>query len=106
MIVEDELDIMHLYKDFSRKGFAVIVCSIIADEVLTDYEKYLPELVVIEYIPGKKNGQQAARKILCIHTLAPILLMIAFENVKKEIIVDDFFIDKNSTYFDITCQVI
>lgn len=49
MIVEDELDIMHLYKDFSRKGFAVIVCSIIADEVLTDYEKYLPELVVIEY---------------------------------------------------------
>jgi hypothetical protein len=48
MIVEDELDIMHLYT-LTRKGFAVIVCSIIADEVLTDYEKYLPELVVIEY---------------------------------------------------------
>lgn len=61
MIVEDELDILHLYKDLlTREGFSVIVCSIIADEVLTDYEKYLPELVVIDYIlPGKENWLQA-----------------------------------------------
>jgi DNA-binding response OmpR family regulator len=97
MIVEDELDILHLYKDFlTRKGFSVIVCSIIADEVLTDYEKYMPDLAIIDYIlPGKKNGLQAAKEILRRHTLAPILLITAFENVKKEIIADEFFIDKN-----------
>ena len=40
MIVEDELDILHLYMDFLRsKGFSVTACSIIADEVLIDYEK-------------------------------------------------------------------
>lgn len=62
MIVEDELDIMHLYKDFSRKGFAVIVCSIIADEVLTDYEKYLPELVVIDNFQVKRMGSKRQGK--------------------------------------------
>ncbi|MGA8912487.1 MAG: response regulator [Nitrososphaeraceae archaeon] len=96
MIVEDELDILHLYKDFLRsKGFSVTACSIIADEVLIDYERYRPDLVIIDYkLPGKKNGLQAAREILSEHALAPILLITAFENVKKEVFADEFFKDK------------
>ena len=95
MIVEDELDILHLYKDFLRsKGFSVTACSIIADEVLIDYERYRPDLVIIDYkLPGKKNGSRT-REILSEHALAPILLITAFENVKKEVFADEFFKDK------------
>ncbi|HEY6165906.1 MAG TPA: response regulator [Nitrososphaeraceae archaeon] len=96
MIVEDELDILHLYKDFlTRRGFSVIACSIIADEVLIDYERYMPDLVIVDYkLPGKKNGLQAVREILSEHALAPILLITAFESVKKEVSEDEFFRDK------------
>lgn len=96
MIVEDELDILHLYKDFLRsRGLSVIACSIIADEVLIDYERYMPDLVIVDYkLPGKKNGLQAVREILSEHALAPILLITAFESVKKEVSEDEFFRDK------------
>ena len=96
MIVEDELDILHLYKDFlRRRGFSVIACSIMADEVLIDYERYMPDLVIVDYkLPGKKNGLQAVREILSEHALAPILLITAFESVKKEVSEDEFFRDK------------
>ena len=96
MIVEDELDILLLYKDFLRsKGYSVIVSSTFADEILIDYEKYMPDLVIIDYkLPGKKNGLQATREILGKYSLTPILLVTAFENVKEELSKDEFFSDK------------
>jgi DNA-binding response OmpR family regulator len=96
MIVEDELDILLLYKDFLRsKGYSVIVSSTFADEILIDYEKYMPDLVIIDYkLPGKKNGLQATREILDKYSLTPILLVTAFENVKEELSKDEFFSDK------------
>jgi DNA-binding response OmpR family regulator len=96
MIVEDELDILILYKDFLRsKGYSVIVSSTFADEVLIDYEKYMPDLVIIDYkLPGRKNGLQATREILDKYSLTPILLVTAFENVKEELSKDEFFSDK------------
>jgi DNA-binding response OmpR family regulator len=96
MIVEDELDILLLYKDFLRsKGYSVIVSSTFADEILIDYEKYMPDLAIIDYkLPGKKNGLQATREILDKYSLTPILLVTAFENVKEELSKDEFFSDK------------
>jgi DNA-binding response OmpR family regulator len=85
MIVEDEVDILLLYKDFLRsKGYSVIVSSTFADEVLIDYEKYMPDIVLIDY----------KREILDKYPLAPILLITAFENVKEELVKDEFFSDK------------
>jgi len=44
MILEDEQDILHLYKDFLRtKGLSVIVTSTTANEAMDDYEKYRPD---------------------------------------------------------------
>jgi DNA-binding response OmpR family regulator len=96
MIVEDELDILILYKDFLRsKGYSVIVSSTFADEILIDYEKYMPDIVIIDYkLPGRKNGLQATREILDKYPLTPILLVTAFENVKEELCKDEFFSDK------------
>jgi DNA-binding response OmpR family regulator len=96
MIVEDELDILLLYKDFLRsKGYFVTVSSTFADEILTDYEKYMPDIVIIDYkLPGRKNGLQATREILDKYSFTPILLVTAFESVKEELSKDEFFSDK------------
>jgi DNA-binding response OmpR family regulator len=96
MIIEDELDILLLYKDFLRfKGYSVIVSSTFADEILIDYEKYMPDIVIIDYkLPGRMNGLQAIREILDKYPLTPILLVTAFENVKEELSKDEFFSDK------------
>lgn len=96
MIVEDELDILLLYKDFLiSKGYSVIVSSTFADEILTDYEKYMPDIVIIDYkLPGRKNGLQATREILDKYSFTPILLVTAFESAKEELSKDEFFSDK------------
>ena len=93
MIVEDEQDILLLYKDYLKsKGHFVIVSSTTADEVLADYEKYAPDIVIIDYkLPGKKNGIQAAKEILIKYPLARVLIITAYENVKDELNKDEFF---------------
>ena len=97
MIVEDEHDILTLYKDYLKnKGHYVIASSTTADEALIDFEKYKPDLVIIDYkLPGIKNGIQAAREILSKFSSAKILIITGHENIKQELHNDDFFRDKN-----------
>jgi len=96
MILEDEQDMLHIYKDFlSTKGLSVIVTSTTADEATDDYEKYRPDFVIIDYkLPGKKNGLQAAKEILMRDPSGRILMLTAFDNVKDELKKDLFFDDK------------
>ena len=56
MILEDEQNILHFYKDFlTTKGLSVIVTSTTANETMDDNEKYRPDFVIIDYKPlGKK----------------------------------------------------
>jgi DNA-binding NarL/FixJ family response regulator len=70
----------------------VIVSSTTADEVLVDYEKYAPDIVIIDYkLPGKKNGIQAAKEILIKYPSARVLIITAYESVKDELKKDEFF---------------
>jgi DNA-binding NtrC family response regulator len=87
MIIEDEEDILILYKDYLRKkGHTVIVSSTIADEALRDYDNYKPDLVIADFkLPGEKNGLQAAAEILSKHSRAKILIITAFEHVREEL---------------------
>jgi len=96
MILEDEEDILHLYKDFLRtKGLSVIVTSTTANEAMDDYEKYRPDFVIIDYkLPGKKNGLQAAKEILMRYPSGRILMLTAFDSVKDDLKKDLFFDDK------------
>ena len=97
MIVEDEEDILVLYKDYlKRKGYSVIVSSTIADEIIDDFRKYTPDITIIDYkLPGNKNGLEAAKEILFSFPSARIIIITAFPNVKSEIKQDMFFADKN-----------
>ena len=96
MILEDEQDILHLYKDYlSAKGHSVIVTSTTANEAMDDYEKYRPDFVIIDYkLPGKKNGLEAAKEILMSYPSGKILMLSAFHGVKDELKKDVFFDDK------------
>jgi DNA-binding NtrC family response regulator len=96
MIVEDDHDILLLYKDYLKtKGYSVIASSTTADAALVDFEKYKPDLIIIDYkLPGIKNGLQAAKEILTRSPSARILIITAHEDIKNELNNDDFFRNK------------
>jgi DNA-binding NarL/FixJ family response regulator len=96
MIVEDEHDILVLYKDYLKtKGHSIIASSTTADDALMDFEKYRPDLVIIDYkLPGLKNGLQAAREIFAKFPSARILIITGYENIKEQLNNDEFFRNK------------
>jgi DNA-binding response OmpR family regulator len=97
MIIEDELDILLLYKDYlNNKGFSVLATSTTANEALKDYENFYPNLIILDYnLPGKTNGLEASRQILKKYPNVPIIIVTAFDTVKTELTQDQFFTDKN-----------
>lgn len=86
MIIEDDEDILLLYKDYlKKKGHTIIVSSTTADEALRDYDDYKPDLVIVDFkLRGQKNGLQAASEILAKHSRAKILIITAFDHVREE----------------------
>lgn len=93
MIIEDEEDVLLVYRDFlERKGYRIEVSAPTANEILRDYKAYRPDLVILDYrLPGSMNGLQAAEKILHNHPSAKILIVTAFEDVKQELAENRFF---------------
>jgi len=97
MIIEDEIDILLLYKDYlTNKGFSVEATSTTANEALNDYENFFPSIIILDYnLPGKISGLEAAKQILTKYPNAPFIIVTAFETVRNEISNDEFFNNKN-----------
>jgi DNA-binding NtrC family response regulator len=97
MIVEDEEDILILYKDFlSGKGHDVTTMYINGDVVIEEIDKAKCEIYLIDYrLPGNKNGIDIATQILDKFPSAPILFITAYENLHKEISKNPIFYGKN-----------
>jgi DNA-binding response OmpR family regulator len=97
MIIEDEIDILLLYKDYlNNKGFSVQATSTTANEALNDYENFFPNMIILDYnLPGKLSGLEAARQILKKYPSAPIIIVTAYETVRNELSNDEFFTNKN-----------
>lgn len=97
MIIEDELDILLLYKDYlNKRGFSVLATSTTANEALKDYENFNPNLIILDYnLPGKTNGLEASRQILKKYPYVPIIIITAFDTVQNQLSDDPFFVDKN-----------
>jgi DNA-binding response OmpR family regulator len=96
MIIEDEQDILLLYKDYLLgKGHKVLATSTTANEIVSDYEKIKPDIAIIDYkLPSEKNGLDAAIQILDKYPSAAILIVTAYDTVKREIARNSFFDDK------------
>ena len=87
MIIEDEQDILLLYKDYLlSRGHKVVATSTTANEIMLDYERIRPDVVIIDYkLPAGKNGIDAAIQIIKKYPSAAILIVTAYETVTKEI---------------------
>jgi len=97
MIIEDEEDILILYNDFlSVLGHEIVCNSLHANNIMSDFEKNLPDICLMDYkIPGHKSGMDAAIEILTKYPLTPIIFITAYDQFQKEIANDAFFKDKN-----------
>ena len=97
MIVEDEEDILILYKDFlSGKGYDVTTMYLNGDVVIEEIDKAKCEIYLIDYrLPGNKNGIDIATQILDKFPSAPILFITAYENLHKEISKNPILYGKN-----------
>jgi len=85
MIIEDEQDLLNLYKDFLiNKGYHISVTNTTASNVLSDYEEFKPDLVILDYkLPDGKNGLEAANEIFGEYPFASILIISAYDSVKQ-----------------------
>ena len=96
MIIEDEQDILLLYKDYLlSRGHKIVATSTTANEIMSDYDRIQPDVAIIDYkLPNGMNGIEAAIQILDKYPLAAILIVTAYETVKKEIAKNSLFDDK------------
>lgn len=96
MIIEDEQDILLLYKDYLiSKGHKVLATSTTANEIMSDYDRIKPDVAIIDYkLPTEKNGIDAATQILDKYPSAAIMIVTAYDTVKKEVANNSFFDNK------------
>lgn len=97
MIIEDEQDLLNLYKDFLiNKGYYISVTNTTASNILSDYEEFKPDLVILDYkLPDGKNGLEAANEIFNKYPFASILIISAYDTVKQAFNAEKRFITKN-----------
>ena len=97
MIVEDEEDILNLYRDYlSSKGHEVVSCSQHANNTITKFEKYKPDFRLIDHMVGGRGiGIDTATKILEKSPSTPILFITAYESMMSELPKHHEFDDKN-----------
>jgi DNA-binding NtrC family response regulator len=96
MIIEDEQDILLLYKDYLlSRGHKIVATSTTANEILSDYDRIQPDVAIIDYkLPNNKNGIDVAIQILDKYPSAAILIVTAYETVRKEIAKRSLFDNK------------
>ncbi len=97
MILEDEEDILILYKDFLvGKGYGITTTYKTGDEVINEIDSLRSDIYMIDFrLPGNKNGIDIAIEILTRFPSAPILFITAYEHLHKEISKNPVFYNKN-----------
>jgi DNA-binding NtrC family response regulator len=97
MIIEDEQDLLNLYKDFLKsKGYNVLVTNTTAIHIIEDYEEFRPNVVILDYrLPDDKSGIDAAKDLLNKYSTVPILMITAYESIKNAFATEGMFKNKN-----------
>ncbi|HYO07188.1 MAG TPA: response regulator [Phototrophicaceae bacterium] len=99
MIVEDEQDLLNLYKEFLKsKGYTVLVTNTTATHIMDDYLEFKPDIILLDYrLPGDKNGVDAAKEILEQYPEVPIMIITAYDSIKNIINSEKIFEGKKIT---------
>ncbi len=99
MIIEDEQDLLNLYKEFLKsKGYTVLVTNTTATHIMDDYLEFKPDIILLDYrLPGDKNGVDAAKEILERYPEVPIMIITAYDSIKNIINGEKIFEGKKIT---------
>ena len=97
MVVEDEEDILLLYRDFlSHRGHEVVSKDTNIETIMAYLEEETPDLFIIDHVlGGKKEGIEIATKILKKVPSAPILFITGYELLLDTIRRVPSFYDRN-----------
>ncbi|HJU79790.1 MAG TPA: response regulator [Nitrososphaeraceae archaeon] len=86
-IVDDEQDILTLYKDFLIGKGHEVRSYLNADNILKEFRKKLPDIALMDYkMVGHKSGIDAAIEILTDFPLFPILFISAYQQLREDIL--------------------
>lgn len=87
IVIDDEEDILTLYKDFLVSKGHEVFSSLNADNIMPDFVKHCPDIALLDYrIAGRKSGIDAAIEILTEFPLFPILFVTAYDQLYKLIL--------------------
>ena len=91
MIIEDE-QVYYYSKDrLISRGHNVLVTATSALEIISDHEKILPDITILDYkLPDNRNGIETAIKILTTYP-SVILIVTAYDTVKEEVLKQSIF---------------
>ncbi len=97
MIIEDEQDLLNLYKDYLvNKGYNISVTNTTASSIMQDYMDFKPDIVIMDYkLPDGKNGIEAAKEIYQKDSKASIIMVSAYETIKTLFNNEKSFENKN-----------
>ncbi len=96
IIIEDEQDLLYLYREFlSMKGYSIIFTDTTATNILNEYKKYEPDVIIIDYNSlDTKEGIESSKKILDTFPDASILMISAIVSLTQSGYKEQFFKDK------------
>src|SRR4029078_2647440 len=85
MIVEDEHNLLILYKDYLKnKGYTVLFTNTTATHIMDDYLEFKPDLIILDYrLPDEKNGIDAEKEILLNDPSVSISLTTAYDSIQN-----------------------
>ncbi|HJR83808.1 MAG TPA: response regulator [Nitrososphaeraceae archaeon] len=86
-VIDDEPDILTLYKDFLIGKGHEVFSYLNADNILKEFRKSLPDIALMDYkMVGHKSGIDAAIEILTDFPLFPILFISAYGQLHEDIL--------------------
>ena len=96
IIIEDEPDLLILYREFLlMKGYFIIFTDIKATNILNEYKKHKPDIIILDHnLHGERNGIEASKKVLKKFPDASILMISASSSITQTFHSEEVFKDK------------
>ena len=96
IIMEDEPDLLILYREFLlKKGYFIIFTDIKATNILNEYKKHKPDIIILDHnLHGERNGIEASKEVLKKFPDASILMISASSSITQTFHSEEVFKDK------------
>lgn len=100
IIIEDEQDLLYLYSEFLlMKGYSIIFTDTDTTNILNEYKKYKPDVIIIDYnLLDIKKDVEISKKILNNFPNTSILMISDMASFAQTNYDEQFFKNKRIEY--------